>query len=288
MAIDWKRADDEGWDVEDVDRPRTVEDRCPACGRPTRMIERERVRNLTVLGVPIIATDKGGRVFQCARCGATFEVPDALPEGERDVDPEVLEAIADLEDQLRKAEDEAGLWRVRAQLADQQREPELTRDAREMVKRAERTAAACRAEIERMKGGRRRAFATEETAQGPGAPAEGSPVEGAAQPAVKDDVDVVRRPADPIEAELAALRERVARKPARKPAPAEDKPAPAPAEAPAAAEEDDELTALKRRLGAQRAAPTEAHHVEGKDPEGTSAPPSDEDPAEALKRKLKK
>ncbi|MEZ4405387.1 MAG: hypothetical protein R3A52_02670 [Polyangiales bacterium] len=273
MAIDWKRADDEGWDVEDIDRPRTVEDRCPACGRPTRMIERERVRNLTVLGVPIIATDKGGRVFQCARCGATFEVPDALPEGERDVGPEVLEAIADLEDQLRKAEDDAGLWRVRAQLADQQREPELTRDAREMVKRAERTAAACRAEIERMRGGRRRAFATEQTAQGPGAPAEGSPVEGAAQPAVKDDVDVVRRPADPIEAELAALRERVARKPARKPAPAEDKPAPAPAEAPAAAEEDDELTALKRKLGAQRAAPTEAHHVEGKDPPGADAPP---------------
>ncbi len=281
MAIEWKRAEDEGWDVEDVDRPRAVEDRCPACGRPTRMVERERVRNLTVLGVPIIATEKGGRVFQCARCGATFEAPDALPEGERDVGPEVLEAIADLEDQLRKAEDEAGLWRVRAQLADQQREPELTRDAREMVKHAERAAAACRAEIERMRGGRRRAFATEETAQGPGAPA----AEG--ESAAKDDTDVVRRPADPIEAELAALRERVAKKPARKAPPAEEESPPREESAAPPAEEEDDLAALKKKLGAQRPAATEAHHVEGKAPPD-APPPTDEDPAEALKRKLKK
>ena len=254
MATQWKPADTVGWDIEDVEGPATVVDRCPACGQAARLVERERVKNLAVFGVALLATERGGRVFTCPLCGAAFEPPDAAV----DPDGELLDRLEGLHDQLERAEADVALWSPRVELAARSGDAALAAEASDRVEKRSRAAALLRAEIDRLRGARRWS-AADDTAQAPA----GRVVAAAVPVAAKGD-DVRSAPATSVDDELAVLRERVA------------------AKAPPPSREDD-LAALKRKLGivSSDVAPSVP---------SPSAParaePVEEDDTAALKRKL--
>jgi hypothetical protein len=230
MGIDWKRADTDGWDIEDVDKPRSVADTCPRCGQASRLLERERVKNLTVFGVSLVATERGGRVFECTLCRARFEAPEG-----------VIDQLTGLHDQLDKVEEDIALWSGRVTIAARSRDAALAKEAQDMVERRSRAAASLRAEVDRLGRQLRRGSAADETAQAPvrrglllaaaSAPTVGAGDEQAPAPAA------VEAAGAKVDDELAALRQKVAAKVA-----AVSAPSPAPSK-------EDELTALKRRLG---------------------------------------
>jgi len=278
MPHTWIAVETDGYDLEDLAAPRQVSDVCPACTRKTTLVARELVRNLRVLGVPLVATARAGEVFQCTHCGTCFEPP---PEGVATEtatseapqlgagEPE-HPALATLTRQLRDADDEAALWRMRMDLATRKREPELAREARALIDRYAAVAETLRAEI-------------------------------AALPTVRTVKGVALPAAVAVEDELTALRRRVAERASAKAAtpvvldapeapetPVVDAAAPAP-EAPAAPAFEDELAALKRRLLGDRPAPTApatpAAPATGTKPEAPRAEP--EDDMAALKRKLR-
>lgn len=272
MGTEWKRADTDGWDIEDVDKPRSVADTCPRCGQASRLLERERVKNLSVFGLSLVATERGGRVFECTLCHARFDPPEAGVESEVDLDAAVIDQLTGLHDQLEKVEDDVALWSSRVTVAAKSRDAALAKEAQDMVERRSRAAASLRAEVERLRKQLRRGSAADETAQAPTRRL----LLGAAVARAADAVDGGDEAAAPVEAkaddELAALRQKVAAKVAAGGAP------PAPKE--------DELTALKRRLGM---IPKEAP-AEGAAPaadEAAAAEPAVDDEVAALKRRLR-
>ncbi len=281
MGIDWKRADTEGWDIEDVERARTVADTCPRCGQASRLVERERVKNLTVFGVGLVATERGGRVFECTLCNARYEAPEGGVEREEDLDASVIDQLTGLHDQLDAVEEDLAVWQSRVTLAARSSDPVLARDAQEMFERRSRAAASLRAEIEGLGRQLRKGSAADETAQAPARrgllaaakAAVGMGDEQAAAPVVAAPVAV--------EDELAALRQKVAAK--------------AVAATAVAPTKEDELTALKRRLGmipgegATRAkeAPEEAPAEGAAGATGPAEHGATDDEVAALKRKLR-
>ncbi|MDB4929080.1 MAG: hypothetical protein JWM10_1564, partial [Myxococcaceae bacterium] len=165
MGIDWKRAETDGWDIEDVDKPRSVADTCPRCGQASRLLERERVKNLSVFGVSLVATERGGRVFECPLCRARFEPPQGGVDSEVDLDAAVIDQLTGLHDQLEKAEDDVALWSSRVSVAAKSRDAALAKEAQDMVERRSRAAASLRAEVERLRRQLRRGgSAADETA----------------------------------------------------------------------------------------------------------------------------
>jgi hypothetical protein len=272
MGIDWKRADIEGWDIEDVDRPRSVVDTCPRCGQASRLLERERVKNLSLFGVSLVATERGGRVFECSLCHARFDPPEGGVASDEDLDASVIDQLTGLHDQLDKVEEDVALWSSRVTIAARSRDAELAREAQEMVERRSRAAASLRAEIERLGKQLRRGSAADETAQAPArrkllGPST-APSGAADEAPAPGEPKVEPRSEAKVEDELAALRQKVA------------------ARAIAAPAKEDELTALKRRLGM---IPKEAG-AEGSTPPSQPAAveelPADDEVA-ALKRRLR-
>lgn len=299
------QADTDGFDIEDIERPRTLAATCPACGRAAKLVERELVRNLTVLGVPIVATGRGGRVFQCPHCEAAFVPPEGMADVSADdeLTDDTFETIAALQDRLDAAESELATWRTRVELAAKRGDEELARDARALVEKQERLVRALRDDLAKQRGGRHWSPA-DETAQEPvGASLRAlleklrpqatgdKPAEAPAPtPAPSDDEELaslrrkaVEKAAEKTAAEpshedaVAALRRKLGLDGAKPDTPVSKAPdAPkAPAEP-----EDDEVAQLKRKLArpAPDAPPTPP----------APAPDASDDEAEALKRKLKK
>lgn len=275
MGTEWKRADTEGWDIEDVDKPRSVADTCPRCGQASRLLERERVKNLSVFGVSLVATERGGRVFECTLCHARFDPPEAGVESEADLDAAVIDQLTGLHDQLEKVEDDVALWLSRVTVAAKSRDAALAKEAQDMVERRSRAAASLRAEVERLRKQLRRGSAADETAQAPTRRL----LLGAAVARSDEAGERPDEAGEPAEArgddELAALRQKVAAKVA--------------AGGAVAAPKEDELTALKRRLGmipreaaAEGAAPAAGDRA----PEAADGPAVDDEVA-ALKRRLR-
>lgn len=289
MGIDWKRADTEDWDIEDVEKARSVADTCPRCGQASRLVERERVKNLTVFGVALVATERGGRVFECTLCNARFEAPEGGVEREEDLDASVIDQITGLHDQLDAVEEELEVWRSRVTLAARSSDPVLAKDAQEMFERRTRAAASLRTEIEALAKQLRKGSAADETAQAPARrgllPAARAAVASlTGTDAAEEGAAAAPAPAA-VEDELAALRQKLATKAAT--------PTPTPTPTPtggAPVTKEDELTALKRRLGmlpAEDGAPKPAarESVESAaDPAGQDAK---DDEVAALKRKLR-
>jgi len=272
MGIDWKRADIEGWDIEDVDRPRSVADTCPRCGQASRLLERERVKNLSLFGVSLVATERGGRVFECTLCHARFDAPEGGVASDEDLDSSVIDQLTGLHDQLEKVEDEVALWSSRVTIAARSRDAALAKEAQDLVERRSRSAASLRAEIERLRKQLRRGSAADETAQAPTGrkllgPATAPESTGDEAPAA---VEPTAEPAvEPkLEDELAALRQKVAAKAAAAPA------------------KEDELTALKRRLGMIPKEGAEEGSAPPSQPAVAEELPADDEVA-ALKKKLR-
>lgn len=287
--MDWKRADVGGWDIEDIDKPRSVADTCPRCGQASRLLERERVKNLSLFGVSLVATERGGRVFECTLCQARFDPPEGGVASEEDLDASVIDQLTGLHDQLDKVEEEIALWSSRVTIAARSRDAALAGEAQDMVERRTRVAAALRTDIERLGKQLRHGSAADETAQAP--VRRGLLLAAKSAPTAAADEAFVSEAK--VEDELAALRQKVAAKAAAMPSQEDELTAlkrrlgmipkegtEAPVVAVAVVEEvpalEDELTALKRKLrGSAPAAPTEA------------PAPTDEDEMSDLKNKLR-
>jgi hypothetical protein len=277
-------------DVEEVADARSALAECPSCGSRVRLTERELVRNLKVLGLALLATERAGRVYQCPRCDALCaREGDDLPMGlaGAEVDDARVESLTD---RVLKAEDESALWAQRAAVATTRGEAALAEEMRAQSTRSARAAKVLRKELAALTGARAEHSAAEDTAQGP-APtsaldeAAPAPPTAAAEPAVP--------PADTLEDELAALRAKVQSK--RRPAPAEAAKADAVS---GSAPVQDDLAALKAKLGRPAATtedkpaedkPAEDKPAEDKPAEDKPAPPSsDDDELAAMKRSLRK
>lgn len=276
-------------DVEEVADARSALAECPSCGSRVRLTERELVRNLKVLGLALLATERAGRVYQCPRCDALCaREGDELPLGiaGAEVDDARVEALTE---RVLKAEDESALWGQRAEVAASRGESALADEMRAQSTRSARAAKVLRKELAALTGARADHSAAEDTAQGP-APTAVTDEVPAAPPAAH--AEPAAPPADTLEDELAALRAKVQSK--RRPAPAE----PAKVEPLKGAEPaEDDLAALKAKLG--RPAPADAapapappagsEPTEREPTEGKPAPPaSDDDELAAMKRSLRK
>lgn len=279
MGGGWVAVPGDGFDVEAVNDPRTVLGECPSCASRVRLTERELVRNLKVLGVPLLATERAGRVFQCPRCDALcVREGDALPlgVGGAALDEARVEALTE---RVLQAEDEAALWSGRAVVAERSGEPELAEEMRAQAARSSRVSMLLRRELAALTGLRGNGSAADETAQGPVPAAAPTPPSEAA-PASSE---VPAPQEDTLESELAALRAKVESR--RRPAPVT-----------AAVPADDELATLKAKLG--RGPATAAPAVEepatehpappGPAPAPSPAPSGDDDELAALKRNLRK
>jgi hypothetical protein len=137
MATAWNLVTTDGFDVEDVDDPRTLEGPCPACVRRVRFTERELVKNFRLLALSLVTLEKVRRVVQCPRCEACFELPQAPPE---DLAParsgppmETLKKIAELSRTLARYEEETALWKLRAELARKKGAQDLVTDAHALL-----------------------------------------------------------------------------------------------------------------------------------------------------------
>ena len=262
--MDWKRADVGGWDIEDIDKPRSVADTCPRCGQASRLLERERVKNLSLFGVSLVATERGGRVFECTLCHARFDPPEGGVASEEDLDASVIDQLTGLHDQLDKVEEEIALWSSRVTIAARSRDAVLAGEAQDMVERRTRAAAALRTDIERLGKQLRRGSAADETAQAP--VRRGLLLAPKSAPTAADEAPAPGAAEAKVEDELAALRQKVA------------------AKAAAAPSKEDELTALKRRLGM---IPKEGAATPAPAEPTAEEEPAVEDDLAALKRKLR-
>jgi hypothetical protein len=284
MAKPWVIVGGTGYDVEEVDRPQTRDMLCPACEKHVRFVEKQLVKNLRVFGVPLVGLEKGRRVFECPRCGVCVEPPEGeAPSPARDA------AVAALETQLARAEDEQWLWRERADLATRKGEETLAAEALRLAERAERELARLKAELARA-----RAAAAVAPREAPRPAVVARPGAEGVQPSTED--------------EFAALKRRLAQRSAEASgtAPTPSSPAEtAPAAAPVEPSVEDEFAALKQRLAA-RGTPADVANAAGDEAsyaalkrelsrpaaEAPVPPPGavgeDDDPVAALKRKLKK
>ncbi|MBI5518090.1 MAG: hypothetical protein HY909_30245 [Deltaproteobacteria bacterium] len=217
MATAWNLVTTDGFDVEDVDNPRTLEGPCPGCARRVRFTERELVKNFRLLALSLVTLEKVRRVVQCPACDACFELPDTPP---GDLAParsgppmETLKKIAELSRALARYDEEQALWKLRAELARKKGAQELAAEAQTLLEDFRVKAWQAREELCRLRG---------------------------------DPPPPPLAPAEPPAAMPAAPT------PAAAEAPAVSAPLPAPAEAPPAPKEpppeEDELAALKRKL----------------------------------------
>lgn len=265
-------------DVEEVLDARSVVAECPACGRRARLVERELVRNLKVLGVPLIATERGRRVFQCPSCEALCgREGEDLGAGARGADTEDEARVEALTERVLKAEDEVVLWTQRAAVAAEKGDAALAQEARAQAERSARAALLLRREIAALVGARPNVSAADETAQGR-ASVEPAAQEVAEAPAAQEAPAEAPAPEQVLEDELAALRARVAeKKRPKEPARPEGLP------------EDEEVAALKAKLGratpeAKPEAPPDAPEAKPEAGEGDGG----DDEFASLKRKLRK
>ncbi|MEZ4390443.1 MAG: hypothetical protein R3A48_05050 [Polyangiales bacterium] len=272
-------------DVEEVSSPRAVLAVCPSCGSRVRLTERELVRNLKVLGVALLATERGGRVFQCPQCEALCaREGDDLPLGlsARVTDDARAE---ELTERVLRAEEESLTWSRRAEVADERGDAELAAEMREQAAKSARAAKVLRRELAAATGARPGHSAAEDTAQGLPAgdpqPREASPDEEQAE------LDPPAAQGPSLDDELEALRARVAER--RKPSAS----AVGTPDAPTAA--DDDLADLKAKLGRPRPeavdapppAPEPAEPAPG-DAEGADDAADGDDELAAMKRRLRK
>ncbi|MBL8603349.1 MAG: hypothetical protein JNK72_15600 [Myxococcales bacterium] len=267
--IEWVELDITGFEVEDIEGARTAPGPCPACAKSLRLVERELVKNLRVFGLSLVAVERGGKVFQCPACEACFEPPAALP-SEAPAAPsrsKVEGERAYLQRKIDEARDELERWRERRALAERRHDATLSREAQGLIERY---------------------AAVLETLEGELRHFDASPV-GQAVP--RDDQG--------LDEAIVALRQKSAERLAEAaPSPVERAP-----EAPKAPppSRDDELAALKRRLGlapvSAPAAPTVEREVAAPTPPPvqpppvpdapTGASPDADDEMAALKRRLR-
>ena len=152
-----------------------------------------------------------------------------------ELDASVIDQLTGLHDQLDAVEEDLAVWQSRVTLAARSSDAVLAKDAQEMFERRSRAAASLRAEIEGLGRQLRKGSAADETAQAParrGLLAAAKAAVGVVEEKAVAQVSVVTAA---VEDELAALRQKVAAK--------------AVAAAAVAPTKEDELTALKRRLG---------------------------------------
>ena len=248
----WVTVPVEAASLDDVESPRLVVDSCPACQRRARLVERAVTRPAEVGWRVWKTREVTGRVIQCEKCRACFQLPESgLPPWEEK--PEQREKNLELARQrarYRNASAEAARWQKRSELAIRAGDVPLAEEARRMAARYEGEALAARGEIERL----------------------GGELPGAAKPDPREQA---------IEAELAAMREKAAAKKAAQEPPPEAPPASKEEPAAPPAAEEDELAALKKRMGRKE--------PEAQPPPPAQQPPpaSDDDELAALKRKLK-
>ncbi|MEI8256710.1 MAG: hypothetical protein WCJ30_13630 [Deltaproteobacteria bacterium] len=255
MRFPWVIVGGTGYDVEELDNPRTHDMECPSCERTVRFVEKVLIKNLRVFGVALVGVEKGRRVFECPHCSVCVEPPDEAP-GSPPTDPQ----IEALEARIRKLGDDVWLWGRRAQAAADKGVRDLEFEALEWKTKAEREVAALGEKLAALRAGGAAGARRAER-----------------EPATKGAAIVARKGGEVIdrgaEDDFAALKARLARKQAdeapasvaateegRKPADAKPEPADAPrasesGSTPARSETDieDEFAALKARR-AQREA----------------------------------
>lgn len=129
MNKPWTIVGGTGYDLEDVDHPRTREMQCPSCKRYVRFVEKDLVKNLKVFGLPLIAVEEPKRVFACPACNTAIEPPSDA--GLSRSDPKV----ASLERKRAKLEEDIELWLRRAELAQKRGDDLLARDALGLVEK---------------------------------------------------------------------------------------------------------------------------------------------------------
>lgn len=130
MAKPWTIVGGTGFDLEDIDNPRTREMECPSCKRWVRFVEKDLVKNLKVFGVSVIGVEDPKRVFACPSCNTAIEPPEDA--GLSKSDPR----IAALERKRAKLEDDEEIWRRRVELAEKRGDDVLANEARSVVERA--------------------------------------------------------------------------------------------------------------------------------------------------------
>lgn len=130
MAKPWAIVGGTGFDLEDVDNPRTREMDCPSCKRWVKFVEKDLVKNLKVFGVSVIGVEDPKRVFACPSCNTAIEPPEDA--GLSKSDPR----IASLERKRAKLEDDEEIWRRRVELAEKRGDDVLAAEARGVVERA--------------------------------------------------------------------------------------------------------------------------------------------------------
>src|SRR5580693_1291683 len=133
MPFSWKVVGSTGYDVEEVDHPRTHEMLCPSCERRAQFVEKELVKNLRVFGVPLVGVEPGRRVFECPRCKVCVEPPDDEHAGPNEGDP----AVSALRERLAHVDDEVWLWTGRAETAEKHGDMVLAADALQLKRKAE-------------------------------------------------------------------------------------------------------------------------------------------------------
>jgi hypothetical protein len=321
MRFPWVIVGTTGYDVEDIDHPRTHEMECPSCGKHVRFVEKELIKNLRVFGVPLVGVEKGRRVFECPHCRVCVEPPEGGVDttesavAERAEDPQ----IAVIEARLKRLDDEIWLWRSRAKVAAEKGARDLEFEALEWQTKAEREANGLRDRLATLKS----AAASEPPGAAPSATAKAPAI------VARKGGEIVDRAADD---EFAALKAKLARKQASGDEGASEPSKPVDASAPTVSEraptetetrstetsdqaDDEAFAALKAKLarkheGADAAtSSSEAEYQSlrqemrdappavdpnapiAADAKPAAAPPSadddDDDPVAALKRKLR-
>jgi hypothetical protein len=124
MAKPWAIVGGTGFDLEDVDNPRTREMECPSCKRWVRFVEKDLVKNLKVFGLSLIGVEEPKRVFACPSCNTAIEPPEDA--GLSRADPKV----ASLERKAQQLKEDIDLWTRRADLAERRGDDVLAREAR--------------------------------------------------------------------------------------------------------------------------------------------------------------
>jgi hypothetical protein len=144
MAKPWVIVGGTGYDLEDIDNPRTREMECPSCSRRVRFIEKDLVKNLKVLGVSLVGVEEPRRVFACPSCNTAVEPPPDA--GLASTDPKVVA----VERRIARAREDVELWSRRADLADKRGDDVLAREARAVVDRARAELAQLETELARL------------------------------------------------------------------------------------------------------------------------------------------
>jgi hypothetical protein len=127
MNKPWTIVGGTGYDLEDVDNPRTREMECPSCKKYVRFVEKDLVKNLKVFGLSLIGVEDPKRVFACPSCNTAIEPP--TDAGLSRSDPKV----AALERKSARLKEDIDLWLRRAELAQKRGDDVLARDARRVA-----------------------------------------------------------------------------------------------------------------------------------------------------------